>query len=120
MSGLKGWNSDAMKLHFYLQNASQETYVPEKKLFKRWILQTLKNLPPIKKISLLLILRINHSPSGRRRKRSTKLHLPAKIWPTNIRSFPFDPLPGPKLSSEILGDLVICAPLVAQEANSQT
>jgi len=37
---------------------------------------------------------------------------------TNVLSFPFEPLPG--LSpTDLLGDLVICAPLVAREATEQ-
>jgi len=37
---------------------------------------------------------------------------------TNILSFPFEPLPGIK-DCNLLGDLVICAPLVAREAREQ-
>lgn len=37
--------------------------------------------------------------------------------PTNVLSFPFEAPPG--VSSALLGDLVICAPVVAQEAAEQ-
>ena len=37
--------------------------------------------------------------------------------PTNVLSFPFEPLPG--VPSLLLGDLVICAPVVRQEAVDQ-
>jgi probable rRNA maturation factor len=36
---------------------------------------------------------------------------------TNVLSFPFDPMPG--LATEQLGDVVICAPVVAAEAVAQ-
>ena len=36
---------------------------------------------------------------------------------TNVLSFPFDPMPG--LATEQLGDVVICAPVVAAEAVTQ-
>lgn len=40
-----------------------------------------------------------------------------KQGPTNVLSFPFEPPPG--VDSDLLGDLVICAPLVAREAEEQ-
>jgi probable rRNA maturation factor len=40
-----------------------------------------------------------------------------KKAPTNILSFPFEAPPGIEL--DLLGDLVICAPLIAQEAKQQ-
>ncbi|MDH5649136.1 MAG: rRNA maturation RNase YbeY [Gammaproteobacteria bacterium] len=40
-----------------------------------------------------------------------------KSGPTNVLSFPFEDPPGVK--SEILGDLVICAPVVSREAQEQ-
>lgn len=40
-----------------------------------------------------------------------------KSDPTNVLSFPFDP--PPQIESRLLGDLVICAPVVADEARIQ-
>ncbi len=40
-----------------------------------------------------------------------------KSGPTNILSFPFEAPPG--LDLELLGDLVVCAPVVAKEAEQQ-
>lgn len=37
--------------------------------------------------------------------------------PTNVLSFPFDPVPG--VGFDHLGDLVVCAPVVAREASEQ-
>lgn len=44
-----------------------------------------------------------------------------KLGPTNVLSFPFESPPGlpPTADYRLLGDIVICAPLVAQEASSQ-
>ncbi len=44
-----------------------------------------------------------------------------KEGPTNVLSFPFESPPGlpEPLSSRILGDIVICAPVVATEAQQQ-
>jgi probable rRNA maturation factor len=40
-----------------------------------------------------------------------------KSYPTNVLSFPFEAPPGTR--SDILGDLVICAPVVRREAHTQ-
>ncbi|MEJ2346491.1 MAG: rRNA maturation RNase YbeY [Gammaproteobacteria bacterium] len=40
-----------------------------------------------------------------------------KARPTNVLSFPYEPLPGAGVP--LLGDLVICAPVVAREAREQ-
>ncbi len=40
-----------------------------------------------------------------------------KNQPTNVLSFPFDDIP--QLKMPILGDIVICAPVVAREAKAQ-
>ncbi len=45
-----------------------------------------------------------------------------KKGPTNVLSFPFEmpeELPSDAISDDILGDLVICAPVVAKEAKEQ-
>ena len=38
---------------------------------------------------------------------------------TNVLSFPFEPMPGLPDDQAMLGDLVICAPVVAREADAQ-
>jgi len=40
-----------------------------------------------------------------------------KSGPTNVLSFPFEPIPG--IDLPLLGDLVICAPVVLKEASEQ-
>ncbi|MGI9305346.1 MAG: rRNA maturation RNase YbeY, partial [Gammaproteobacteria bacterium] len=42
-----------------------------------------------------------------------------KSGPTNVLSFPFEPPPGVDLVRTILGDVVICAPVVSREAELQ-
>lgn len=47
-----------------------------------------------------------------------------KTWrgkdaPTNVLSFPADPLPPELAAEQALGDLVVCAPVVAREASEQ-
>lgn len=40
-----------------------------------------------------------------------------KDGPTNVLSFPYEPMPG--VESTLLGDIVICAPVVMEEAIAQ-
>lgn len=40
-----------------------------------------------------------------------------KDGPTNVLSFPFEPMPG--VESSLIGDIVICAPVVVEEAIAQ-
>lgn len=42
-----------------------------------------------------------------------------KAGPTNVLSFPFETPPGVVLDAELLGDLVLCAPVVEREAAEQ-
>ena len=41
-----------------------------------------------------------------------------KDYPTNVLSFPYEAMPG--VDSTLLGDIVICAPVVAREAVNPT
>lgn len=40
-----------------------------------------------------------------------------KMGPTNVLSFPYDPVPG--IADNLLGDIIICAPIVEKEAAIQ-
>lgn len=42
-----------------------------------------------------------------------------KSGPTNVLAFPYEP-PAPGIAPELLGDVVICAPVVAREAFTQS
>ena len=60
-----------------------------------------------------LSLRLVGAAEGRRLNRDFR----GRDYATNVLSFPYEPLPGEK--SRLLGDLVICAPVVAREAREQ-
>lgn len=49
--------------------------------------------------------------------RSLNQQYRARDYATNVLSFPYDSLPG--VETSLLGDLVICAPVVAREATEQ-
>jgi probable rRNA maturation factor len=60
-----------------------------------------------------LLVRITDEAESRRLNRDYR----GKDTPTNVLSFPFEPLPG--IAVWHVGDLVICAPVVASEARRQ-
>ena len=60
-----------------------------------------------------LVVRIVDEQEGR----SLNAQYRKRDYPTNVLSFPYDDLPG--MDSAYLGDLVICAPVVAREAADQ-
>ena len=60
-----------------------------------------------------VVIRLTDEPESRRLNRDYR----GKDRPTNVLSFPYDPLPG--VAPDHVGDLVVCAPVVAVEARAQ-
>lgn len=83
--------------------------LPEKVDFLRW----LGALSPMFHAKNELTIRIVDEEESRSLNRSYR----KKDKPTNVLSFPFEPLPGIELS--LLGDLVICRQVVEYEAEAQ-
>jgi probable rRNA maturation factor len=82
--------------------------VPTKQSFQTWI-AAIPRLPRNAQVNILVV----DAEAGRRFNRQYR----HKDYPTNVLSFPWQPAPGDK--SRLLGDLVICAPVVAREAAEQ-
>ena len=95
-----------------VQQATRFEALPSVSCLKEWIENTEKIVKIDKKHSTLTIRFID-------KKESAKLNRQYryKNGPTNILSFPDEPIPG--FLSKSFGDLVICAPLVAEEAQVQ-
>lgn len=92
-----------------VQNACRTKNLPTKRQLSAWVNQVLakgrkKIEIVIRFVDLLEITKLN--------KKYRK-----KAQPTNILSFQFEPPPG--IKSDLLGDLVICVPLIKQEAKTQ-
>jgi len=98
-----------VNLHLDIQCASAEP-VPEEKDLRSWILAALKGRRAADtEISLRLVdVEEMASLNGTWR---------GKTGPTNVLSFPTD-LPA-ELALPLLGDIVICAPIVREEAQQQ-
>jgi probable rRNA maturation factor len=99
-----------VSVHLEIQSACSEP-VPEEDDLRRWICAALAERTPGDNAEICLRLvgetemtTLNHDYRG-------------KSGPTNVLSFPAD-LP-PELALPLLGDIVICAPIVAREAAEQ-
>jgi len=90
-----------------IQDVSECGDVPGEDEIERWLLAALEN----KDIKLTVRLVAEEEMSELNRKYRHKQ------GPTNVLSFPFEDPPG--VSSGILGDIVICAPMVKREAAEQ-
>ena len=92
-----------------IQRISKIKSLPKKKQFETWVKQAL----PANKKNYEIVIRIVDT------KEITELNKKyrKKNKPTNIISFQFEPPPG--IKNSFLGDLVICAPFVRQEAKAQ-
>lgn len=90
-----------------LQNVSRASEVPDAASFERWYQAALQG-----DAAEVVIRVVDEDESAELN--SQYRH---KAGPTNVLSFPFEAPPG--VDTEILGDLVICAPVVEREAREQ-
>lgn len=98
-----------MNLTVDLDNASSVTAVPSPGDFERWVEATLASRRDEAELSIRLVDEVESA--------QLNLQYRMKSGPTNVLSFPAD-LPA-ELEIPLLGDLVICAPVVEREASEQ-
>ena len=91
-----------------LQLAGSFSEIPTREAFQRWVDAALADREPAE-LTLRLV--------GLEESRSLNREYRDKDQPTNVLSFPAE-LPE-ELGLPLLGDIVICAPLVAREAEEQ-
>ena len=84
--------------------------IPTKPLFKKWVSLTLRN----RRINAEVTLRITDETETQRLNQQFR----DKNKPTNVLSFPHEPFEH-EAESDYLGDIVLCAPVIVQEANEQ-
>lgn len=94
-------------VHVELQNASSANFLPASDQLRRWVEAALQ------RERAEIVIRVVDSEEGA----ELNEHYRHKPGATNVLSFPFEPPPG--VATDILGDLVICAPVVEQEAAEQ-
>ena len=98
-----------MSARLFLRNDAGRRGVPVKSSFEKWI----GAIPELRHRNAEANILVVDAREGRRYNRQFR----GKDYATNVLSFPHAPLPGQK--SVLLGDLVICAPVVTREAAEQ-
>ena len=98
-----------MKLQLTVQRATQAKTLPADADFTRWLEAALAG----RRHTAELVIRIVDEDEGAELNRRYR----HKSWPTNVLSFPADLPAG--VSTKLLGDLVLCAPVVIREAAEQ-
>lgn len=97
-----------MSLLLELQRASQAGDLPADDAFRHWAEAALEENEEAE-----LVIRLVDEAESQQLNRDYR----GRDRPTNVLSFAFEPPPG--VPSAHLGDLVICAPVVAREARQQ-
>ena len=94
-----------------LQMASEHSSCPSPSQLKNWVELALQDK---NKDALELTIRIVDKEESQ----SLNKQYRDKDKPTNVLSFPFEA--PPEIDLNLLGDMVICAPIVSEEANEQS
>jgi probable rRNA maturation factor len=97
-----------MTIDLDIQNASEFEPIPRQEQFALWVEAALQG----KDDTELTLRLVDRSES-----RELNARFRGKDQPTNVLSFPADLPPG--IDIPLLGDIVICAPLVEEEARTQ-
>jgi probable rRNA maturation factor len=92
-----------------IQIATTASDCPSEQQFQRWIDTVLSDAAQDSEVVIRLVDLIESTELNQRYRHKT--------GPTNILSFPFEVPDG--IEMDLLGDLVICAPLIAEEALQQ-
>ncbi|WP_438951431.1 rRNA maturation RNase YbeY [Porticoccus sp.] len=99
-----------MKLLLDIENAYGKVgRIPDRKQLRCWATAALSNVRQTAELSVRIVSEAESAELNRRYRH--------KEGPTNVLSFPAD-LP-PDLELPLLGDLVVCAPVVEREAGEQ-
>lgn len=102
-------NTRKKKNKITLQNPAHYKNIPSRYYFQRWVNLALDG----RKNGIEITIRIVNVKESAQLNQDYR----GKIGPTNILSFPFELPDG--IVSPLLGDLIICAPIVAKEAKLQ-
>lgn len=98
-----------MTIELELQIASTTSAIPSKNQFEQWVTTTLVNYPHDTELTIRIVDEAESAQLN-----NAYRH---KQGPTNVLSFPFSAPEG--IDLPLLGDIVICAPLIKKEAKEQ-
>lgn len=103
-----------MKLDVDLQVACDDANLPNKAQLEKWLQLALLNAETAAEITVRIV--------GKSESEELNTSYRQKNWPTNVLSFPFEApegLPADALDSHYLGDLIVCASIVEEQARQQ-
>lgn len=83
--------------------------MPSEESVRQWVEQALQGSHPAAELAVRIVDEAEITALNRQYR--------GKDGATNVLSFPYEPIPG--VTTEHLGDIVICAPVVAAEAIAQ-
>ena len=92
-----------------IQYAMAVDGIPAEDAIRRWVLLVLPEQQKEAELTVRIVDEAEITALNRQYR--------GKDGPTNVLSFPYEGIPG--VASELLGDIVICAPVVASEAIAQ-
>lgn len=98
-----------MTIELELQIASSIKTLPHPSQFREWVSLTLSDRIDTAELTIRIVdteemILLNEQYRH-------------KEGPTNVLSFPYEPIPG--VLSRFIGDIVICAPVIEEEANKE-
>jgi len=96
-------------VHIEVQYHSAETPLPTKKILQKWVNTVMVNPKSDMEITLRIV--------DKEESYALNFQFRGKDKPTNVLSFPYDPIP--ELPAHIVGDIVLCAPVIKEEAAQQ-
>lgn len=106
-------------LQLDLQVVCQHSGTPSKAQFMRWLQQALQNKRLLKENSLSTTLELCIRLVDQDEMQQLNHQFRQQDKATNVLAFPFEPLPGWFVDQQVLGDIVICTPVVFAEAEQQ-
>ncbi len=98
-----------MTIDLCLQNCSDANDIPDQAQLFKWIETVLQDRLDDIEMGIRIVDEIESAKLNQQYRQ--------KAGPTNVLSFPMDS--PPEIKPRLLGDLVICAPVVAKEAEQQ-
>lgn len=97
--------------HITIQFATDPSHAPKVTLLRKWAKKTLQSKMHPQELTLRIV--------GVEEMTALNAAYRHKSGPTNVLSFPFEMPEGISMPTMVLGDIVICADVVNQEAASQ-
>lgn len=94
-----------------VQRAVSDIFIPSNAHLKKWTKAVLKEKIPNAELTIRVVDKDEITTLNSTYRNKNK--------PTNVLSFPFEMPPGVEIETPILGDLIICAAVIEEEAKEQ-